>query len=268
MSEPARNDEPLLSADDGRVRLLTLNRPASLNAFSERLYDGLAEALLAAAADARIAVVVLTGAGKAYSAGVDVCELAGRRDGSTVRGKFSFEGLIDTISTFPKPLICAVNGLAVGVGATMLPHADLVFMSSTGRICCPFTKLGLSPEAGSSYTLQQALGSQRTAWMLYGSEWLSAAECVAAGLAWKLCEPERLMTEALECAQKWAGMPIASLLATKRTLLAARADAIVAARRLEVREFEALAGGPANIEGLAALSERRSPDFARIDEGR
>jgi hypothetical protein len=115
----AGGEAELLTSQLGRVRLLTLNRPRTLNAFSERLYDATARALIDAGNDPSVAVLVLTGTGRAYTSGVDVKELEGRRTGETVRGEFSFNGFIREVAFFPKPLICAVNGLAVGVGATM-----------------------------------------------------------------------------------------------------------------------------------------------------
>ncbi|MGV0554790.1 enoyl-CoA hydratase/isomerase family protein, partial [Mycobacterium kansasii] len=107
--------------DDKRVRTLTLNRPEALNAFNEALYDATAEALLAAADDPEVAVVLLTGAGRGFSAGTDLGEMQARiTDPGFTPGKHGFIGLINALSAFPKPLICAVNGVGVGIGATIL----------------------------------------------------------------------------------------------------------------------------------------------------
>jgi len=143
------------------VRTLTLNRPEALNAFNEALYDATAEALLAAADAPQVAVVLLTGAGRGFSAGTDLAEMQARiTDPNFTEGKHGFTGLIDALSAFPKPLICAVNGVGVGIGATILGYADLAFMSSTARLKCPFTSLGVAPEAASSYLLPQLVGRQ------------------------------------------------------------------------------------------------------------
>src|SRR4051812_45677966 len=106
--------------DSDRVRLITLDRPDALNAFNEALYDATTEALLEAGESPDVAVTVITGTGRSFSAGTDVLEMAGRNDGSTESGTHGFPGLIDALVDFPKPLLCAVNGLALGVGATML----------------------------------------------------------------------------------------------------------------------------------------------------
>lgn len=176
--------------DDNRVRTLTLNRPEALNAFSEALYDAMTEALLAAADDPQVAVVLLTGAGRAFSAGADLTEMQARiTDPELMAEKSGFIGMIDALSQFPKPLICAVNGVGVGIGATILGYADLVFMSSTARLKCPFTSLGVAPEAASSYLLPQLVGRQNAAWLLMSSEWVDADEALRMRLVFKVCEP-------------------------------------------------------------------------------
>jgi len=254
-------------ADHGRVRVMTLNRPEALNAFNEALCDVATEALIAAADDARVAVVVITGTGRAFSTGTDVVEMAAYASGADVpRGKHGFLGFIDWVAAFPKPLICAVNGLGVGLGATMLGYADLVFMSSEARLRCPFTALGVTPEAGSSFTFPLLMGRQEASWMLLSSEWMSADDCARIGLAWKICAPDRLLEETLAHAQVLATKPIASLIESKRTIVASLAEPIAQARQRENEAFGRLMGTPANIEGLTAIAERREPDFVSIDE--
>ena len=126
--------------------------------------------------------------------------------------------MIDALSRFPKPLICAVNGVGVGIGATILGYADLAFMSSTARLKCPFTSLGVAPEAASSYLLPQLMGRQNAAWLLMSSEWVSAEEALRMGLVWKVCEPSELIAEARRHAEILASRPIPSLMAVKQTI--------------------------------------------------
>jgi len=253
--------------DDGRVRVLTLDRPGALNAFDEALYDATAEALIDAAADPGVAVLVLTGSGRAFSAGTDVVELAARTtdpDGFQA-GIHGFPGLVDQLAAFPKPLLCAVNGLALGIGATLLGYAELVLMSTEARVRCPFTDLAVAPEAASSYLLPLLVGRQDASWLLMSSDWFGAEECLRMGLAWRVVEPDRLLPETLAVAQRLAAKPIASLVETKRTIVAAHRDLIAAARQREDQAFIRLLGRPANLEALTALAERRTPDFATVD---
>lgn len=250
----------ILQIDDAhRVRTLTLNRPESLNAFNEALYDATTEALLAAADDPEVAVVLLTGAGRAFSAGTDLAEMQARiTDPDFIPGQHGFTGLVDALTRFPKPLICAVNGVGLGIGATVLGHADLAFMSTTARLKCPFTSLGVAPEAASSYLLPQLIGRQNAAWVLMSSEWIDAAEALRMGLVWKVCEPSELLGEARRHAEILAARPIPSLMAVKRTMIEPTLPEITAAGQRENAHFAELLGAQANAEALAEFTGRRA----------
>ncbi len=249
----------ILQIDDvKRVRTLTLNRPEALNAFNEALYDATAEALLAAADDPDVAVVLLTGTGRGFSAGTDLAEMQARiTDPDFTPGEHGFIGLIDALSAFPKPLICAVNGVGVGIGATILGYADLVFMSSTARLKCPFTSLGVAPEAASSYLLPQLVGRQNAAWLLMSSEWIDAAEALRMGMTWRVCEPEQLLPEAHRHAEILASRPISSLMAVKHTVVEPVRPGIAAARARENAHFAAMMGAQANAAALAEFNKGR-----------
>jgi enoyl-CoA hydratase/carnithine racemase len=155
--------------------------------------------------------------------------------------------------------------MALGIGATLLGYADLVLMSAEARVRCPFTDLAVAPEAASSYLFPLMLGRQQATWLLMSSEWFSAEECADMGLAWRLVEPDALLATTLDVAQRLASKSIASLVETKRTIIAAHRDAIVAARAREDHAFARLLGGPANLEAFVAFGERRPPDFAGVD---
>jgi enoyl-CoA hydratase/carnithine racemase len=184
-----------------RIRTITLNRPDALNAFNEALYDATTDALIDAAADNSVAVVIITGTGRSFSAGTDVVEMAMRNTGGIENGRHGFPGLVDNLVDFPKPLICAVNGMALGIGATMLALSDLVFMSTDARVRCPFTALAVAPEAASSYTFPALIGRHNATWALMSSEWLSAQECLEMGITWKVCEPDALMEDTMKHAR-------------------------------------------------------------------
>ncbi len=170
-------------------------------------------------------------------------------------------------SQFPKPLICAVNGLGLGIGATVLGFADLAFMSSEARLKCPFTSLGVAPEAASSYLLPRLMGRQDAAWMLLSAEWISAPEALQMGLVWRVCEPADLLPEARRHAELLAARPISSLIAVKRTMTAPLRSEIDAARERENAAFAELMGGPANLEALSAFAEGRPADFTALPPG-
>ena len=252
-------------SDDSRVRTLALDRPDALNAFNEALYDATAQALLDAAEDPTVAVVLLTGNGRAFSAGTDLLEMHRlATDPDFDRGTHGFLGLLDALVAFPKPLICAVNGLGLGIGATILGFADLAFMSSTARLKCPFTSLGVAPEAASSYLMPLLLGRQNAAWLLLSAEWVDAEQAREMGLVWRVCEPDDLLTEARRHAEVLAARPISSLVAVKRTMTEPLRSEIAAARERENAAFAELMGGAANLEALAAFAEGREADFSSL----
>lgn len=245
-------------SDTNRVRTLTLDRPDALNAFNEALYEATAAAIREAAADPDIAVVLLTGNGRAFSAGNDLKEMQARiTDPSMAEVGSHFTEMIDALTDFPKPLICAVNGLGVGIGATILGYADLVFMSSQARLKCPFTSLGVAPEAASSYLLPQLVGRQNAAWLLMSSEWVDADEALRMGLAWKVCAPDQLLPEARRHAEILSARPIPSLMAVKQTIAAPSRPEILAATERENAHFAELMGAAANADALAAFAEKR-----------
>jgi enoyl-CoA hydratase/carnithine racemase len=254
--------------DADRVRTLTLDRPDALNAFNEALYDELTEALHAAAEDPSVAVVVLTGRGRAFSAGTDLLEMAERvSNPDFVPGTHGFIGLVDALAGFDKPLVLAINGLGLGIGMTVIGFADLVFMAEDARLKCPFTSLGVAPEAASSYLLPRLVGRQNAAWALLSSEWITAAEAHEMGLVWKLCPPDELQAVATDHARRLAALPVSSLRAVKRTMTEPLAAQIAQARERENRCFADLMGGPANAEALAAFAEGRAPDFTALPDG-
>lgn len=249
----------LLIDDDKRVRTLTLNRPEALNAFNEALYDAATEALSAAARDPEVAVVLLTGTGRAFSAGQDLGEMQARiTDPDFIPGIHGFPGLLTALVDFPKPLICAVNGLGLGIGTTILGFADVAFMSSTARLKCPFTSLGVAPEAASSYLLPRLIGRQNAAWLLMSSEWIDAAEALRMGLVWRLCEPEDLLAEARRHAEVLAARPIASLMAVKNAMMEPVRPGIAAALAREADYFVELMGQAANADALREFNRGRA----------
>ncbi|WP_243057418.1 enoyl-CoA hydratase/isomerase family protein [Nocardioides sp. SR21] len=255
-------------ADHARVRTITLDRPEALNAFNEELYDATAEALRAAAADPGVAVVLITGNGRGFSAGTDLIEMHKiATDPTFVRGRHGFVGLFDALVEFPKPLVVAVNGVGLGIGTTILGFADLAFMSTTARLKCPFTSLGVAPEAASSYLLPRLVGRQDAAWVLLSAEWISAAEAQEMGLVWRVCEPDDLLAEARRHAEVLAARPISSLVAVKRTMTEPLRAGIAEARERENAAFAELLGGPANLEALSAFAEGREPDFTTLPPG-
>lgn len=232
------------ASDEGAVRVLTFARPDKLNAFDSAMWYGLADALDAASADDSVHVVVLTGEGRAFSAGQDIDEMALLATGQAPEGaEGAFPALLDSLVRFDKPLLAAVNGMGIGIGATILAHCDLVVMAQSARLKTPFAQMGVAPEAASSYLLPLRLGPTLAADMLLRGRWLSAEEALSTGLALEVVSDDEVVSRTVELATEVAVAPLGSLRAIVGTMRAAHRDAISAARRREDAAFEELLAG-------------------------
>ena len=252
--------ETVTLKNDGGVRIIEMDRPDALNAFSGQLMDDLTEAFLEANKDPSVRVAILTGAGRAFSAGADLTEMGQ----PPKKPKHGFPGLLEAIFDFEKPFIVAVNGVGAGVGATICGLADLTYMAEEARLRCPFSALGLTAEAASTVTFPRLMGRQNAMWFLLASEWWSAQQCVEAGLALKVLPKDELMLYAIGQAQKLAALPLVSLIKTKKLIMDPLKDEMRAAAKAENQGLAELVGGPANKEALAAFIEKRDPDFSGL----
>ncbi|MBD2899193.1 enoyl-CoA hydratase/isomerase family protein [Spirillospora sp. NPDC000708] len=239
--------ETLRIEDDGAVRTLVFARPEAANAFNEELYHAAARALRDAASDDAVSVVLLTGEGRAFTAGTDIKEMAeiardhaaGRSDQEMGSG---FIALVDALAEFPKPLMAAVNGSGVGLGITMLGHCDVVLIAEHARLMAPFAAMGVVPEAAGSYLLPARMGHQHAALALFTGNWITAEEAVRCGLALRACPAETLLETARGIAREIAAKPLASLVATKELILAPRRAEVRRAREREDAAFARLLG--------------------------
>lgn len=244
---------------DGRVLVIAFNRPDKKNAITHAMYAAVADALEAARTDAAVRVVLFTGNGDAFTAGNDLQDFAaGRAPGE----EQPVQRFLKAITRFEKPLVAAVNGLAVGVGTTMLLHCDLVYASETAMFQLPFVDLALVPEAGSSLLLPRLVGHARASeWILLGQK-VDAAEALATGLVARVLPPAELLPFALERARRVAAKAPTAVRLTK-ALLRMPIEAIEQRRDLEGEHFGAQLQSPELQEAIAAFFEKRAPDFDR-----
>ena len=242
------------------VRTVTMDRPEALNAFNAAMMDELCEAFLDAAHDDDVRVLVLTGAGRAFSAGADLKSMGGKPEPA----RQDLNAMMDAIIEFPKPFITAANGLGVGIGMTIHGVADMVFMAESARFRAPFSSLGLTAEAASTYTFSRLLGHQAASWALLSGEWFTARQCLDMGLALEVIADDKLMEVVHEKAARLAALPLASLMQTKRLMQRPHIEAMKSAVREEAAGLARLAGGPANREALTAFLEKRDPDFSKL----
>ncbi len=250
----------------GGVLLVTLNRPERKNAFNHQMWCDFRDALGEAQERDTVRVVVVTGAGNAFSAGADLGEMIGESSAESAEGH-GFSSFMDRLCVFDKPLIAAVNGVGVGIGLTLLLHCDYAYIARGARLRAPFITLGVVPEAASSYLLPALLGYRRAIDLLFESDFLSAERAVELGIATHLCDPQGLLPAAMERARQLAAKPLGSLRWTKRLVLATRQEQVAAARRREDEAFLHRIGSPENLEAVSAFFAKRSPDFSNVPPG-
>jgi enoyl-CoA hydratase/carnithine racemase len=235
-------------ARNGAVLELTLNRPAKKNAMTNAMYRALIVALHEAERDQGIGAVLVTGAGGVFSAGNDIGDFVAAASGGDMAGA----DFVRKIAAFSKPLVAAVDGLAVGVGTTLLLHCDLIYASPAARFSLPFVDLGLLPEAASSLLLPRRVGMARaSAWLLAG-ESFSAEEAREAGLINGIVAPDALLATAREKAAKLAAKPRTALLAARKFLRGDKEE-ILTRIDAELEAFRAALGSPQAQAALAAF---------------
>ena len=244
------------------VLTLTFDRLDRKNAITAAMYQTLADALMAAEADAAIRVIVLAGHESVFTAGNDLEDFMKHppKDESAPVHQF-----LRAISTATKPLIAAVSGAAVGVGTTMLLHCDLVYASETAKLSMPFAQLGLCPEAASSLLLPQLAGYHRAADKLLFGEPFDASEARELGLVNRVLPADELDAFVRTQARKLTLLPPASLRATKRLMKEVATPQITERMSVEGKQFGEMLRAPEAREALTAFFEKRRPDFSKFN---
>ena len=258
--------EILTTLADGAL-CITLNRPDRLNAVTDGMWAQLHAALDRADSDDAVRAVILTGAGKAFCAGLDISAGAeafgaGARPGEITRGaggKFALR-----VFDCTKPVIAAINGAAAGVGVTMTLPADIRIASTEARFGFVFTRRGIIPEACSTWFLPRLVGIQRALDWTYSGRMVSAAEVCAGGLLLEIVPPEELMPRARAIAGEIArfAAPVSVTVTRQMMWRLLGADHPMEAHKLEARAMAALRGSPDAREGVAAFKEKRDPVFS------
>lgn len=254
------NDARVLTEDADGVRLITFNRPEVLNAFDGLQYQAVHAALLAARAEDTVRVVVLTGAGRAFSTGADLAQMAqrpapGAPPPDPGQGNY-FDLMLQALESFDKPIIAAVNGVGIGIGCTILGHCDIVLMARGARLRMPFAPLGLAPEGGSTVLLPALIGWQKAARTLLTGDFISAEQALDWGMVAEICDDGATLPEALALARQIADGPVETLRETKQLMLAARADAVAAARVRENAALARVSGSEANKRAVERFFQR------------
>lgn len=249
----------VVQAPADSVRLITLHRPQALNALNTELLAELADELDAAADDEHTRAVVITGNRKAFAAGADINEMAER----------DLVGILNDprvahwqrIAAFPKPLIAAVNGFALGGGCELVMCADIVIAGSDARFGQPEINLGIIPGAGGTQRLLRAVGKPLAMQLVLTGETLDARHALQAGLISEMTQPELTVERALQVACSIAQKAPLAVRLAKEALLKAQDTDLASGLRFERHAFTLLAGTADRQEGIRAFQEKRSASF-------
>lgn len=250
------SDTVLTENIDG-VLVVTFNRPHKKNAINIEMWAALRETFQSADHDDSVVCILLTGSGDDFCAGVDLSSF-----GEVPAGEeHPFESAAKAVATFGKPVVAAIKGIAVGGGATILFHADVVYVGEGLRMRLPFANLGLVPEWASSYMLQANIGAQRAAELFFTAQWIDADKALSCGIAAAVLPDSSVFDHALTKAQEIAQWPVNSLREIKACLKLPHRAHMDAAFELEKAAMARQAGSPENVEAITAFMEKRPANF-------
>ena len=251
----------ILTHIDAGVMTITLNRVDKKNSITSAMYGAMADALAQAEGDAAIRVVLFQGHETIFSAGNDIGDFLNKPPAGKDSPVFRF---LHGIAAFPKPIIAAVCGPAVGVGTTMLFHCDLVYAGDNAAFSMPFVNLGLCPEAASSLLVPQMMGYHRAAEALLMGDPFMADAALEVGLVNRIVPPTEANGVAQSQARKLAAKPIGSLIETKRLMKKGQARLVIEQMNEEGASFGRMLTEPAAKEAFGAFMEKRRPDFSKV----
>lgn len=250
------------SERSGAVLRIAINRPEKKNALTADMYDALSSALEQAEADDGVRVILLHGKGEAFTAGNDLEDFLKKPwKGQNIPPAVRF---IHAVARAKKPIVAAVQGLAVGVGTTILLHCDLVYAAEDAKLIMPFINLGIVPEAASTVLLPLAIGRQRAAELFMLGAPLSARRAYEIGLVNAVVASDALLATAAAVAQQLAEKPAGALRACKALMTRAQQSEVERAMREEVMVISERLESPETKEALSAFLEKRKPDFSRF----
>ena len=242
-----------------KVGFIRLNRPEAMNALNSALIAELAPAIAAFEQDANIGCILITGSDKAFAAGADIKEMAGKSYNDVLLGDFAADW--DAAARARKPIVAAVAGFALGGGCELAMQCDFIIAADNARFGQPEIKLGVIPGVGGSQRLTRAVGKAKAMDLVLTGRMMDAAEAERSGLVARVVPLAQLMDEALKVAATIASMGLPSLILAKEAVNRAFETTLAEGVRFERRMFHATFATADQKEGMAAFAEKREPKF-------
>ncbi|MEY4481679.1 MAG: enoyl-CoA hydratase-isomerase [Pseudomonadota bacterium] len=252
--------ETIVTSTDGRVALITLNRPKALNALNDQLMDELGAALLGFDADENISCIVITGSEKAFAAGADIGMMAKYSFTDVYKGDYITKNW-ETIRRIRKPVIAAVAGYALGGGCELAMMCDFIIAADNAQFGQPEIKLGILPGAGGTQRLPRAVSKAKAMDMCLTARMMDAVEAERAGLVSRVVPAEQLLPEAMAAAQTISKMSLPIVMMVKESVNAAYESSLNEGVHFERRLFHAAFATEDQKEGMAAFIEKRKAEF-------
>ena len=253
---------------DGGVATLTLNRPKSLNSFTMEMHAEVREAMQQVHEDSSIRCLVITGAGRGFCAGQDLGDRAVTTDGGAPdlgeSVEKNYNPLIRSITSLPKPVICAVNGVAAGAGSSIALACDIVLAARSASFIQLFCKIGLVPDSGGTWILPRTVGLARAKGLAMLGDRLPAETAAEWGLIWKCVDDDALAEEAQTMARYFATQPTRALGLIKQLLNDSSTNTLFEQTGLEKEAMQELGQSDDYREGVAAFMEKRPPVFKGV----
>lgn len=244
-----------------KILTLRFNRPEKKNALTAVMYQTVADALNSAASDPAIRVVLITGTKDCFSSGNDLQDFL---QNPPLDPNAPVAQFMRAVATFPKPLVGAVNGFAVGVGTTMLLQCDLVYAGASTRFQLPFVNIGICPELASSYVLPRSMGYARAAELVLLGEAFTAEKALAYGIINEVLPDAACEARAMDRARRLASQPPEAMRTAKALMRRWDQQTVLDAIAHEASYFMPMLGKGEAREAMTAFIEKRKPDFSKF----
>ncbi len=256
-----------INSEDSILKI-GFNRPDKKNALNSEMYYAVRDALVSASEDSKIRVIVLYGEGGDFTSGNDVKDFLAFATTKTSQEndiQFPAKEFLDVLIPYNKPIIAAVDGMAIGIGATMTMHCDLVYASTEAKFHMPFINLGLNPEAGTTFFLPKLVGYHNAAEILLSGDMITSQRAYEMGFVNGVVKQSELMDVAINKAKRIAELAPTPVRLAKQMMKEHFIDQLIEANQNEFNSFVNRMSSPEALEAMQAFMQKRKPDFSQFE---